>query len=79
MTMHKEGRSNSDETILQVVELNKDEIGNLHSITLSDGNMSATISKHYLPHLSAITTLFCGIRCAQKNLQYKTLHKIYIV
>ena len=37
MTMHKEGRSNSDETILQVVELNKDEIGNLHSITLSDG------------------------------------------
>ena len=37
LTMHKEGRSYSDETILQVVELNKDESGNLHSITLSDG------------------------------------------
>ena len=35
--MLKEGRSYSDETILQVVELNKDESGNLHSITLSDG------------------------------------------
>ena len=58
LTMHKEGRSYSDETILQVVELNEDESGNLHSITLSDGNMSATISKHYLPHLSAITTFF---------------------
>ena len=53
LTMHKEGRSNSDETILQVVELNEDESGNLHSITLS-----ATISKHYLPHLSAMTTFF---------------------
>ena len=51
LTMHKEGRSYSDETILQVVELNKDESGNLHSIT-------PTISKHYLPHLSAITTFF---------------------
>ena len=37
LTMHKEGRSYSDETILQVVELNKDESGNLDSITLSDG------------------------------------------
>ena len=37
MTMHKEGRSNSDETVHQVVELNKDAIGNMHSITLSDG------------------------------------------
>ena len=35
--MLKEGRSYSDETILQVVELNEDESGNLHSITLSDG------------------------------------------
>ena len=34
LTMHKEGRSYSDETFL---ELNKDESGNLHSITLSDG------------------------------------------
>ena len=56
--MHMDGRSYSDETILKVFELNKDEIGNLHSITLSDGNMSATISKHYLPHLSAIATFF---------------------
>ena len=36
LTMHKEGRSYSDETILKVVELNKDKSGNLHSITLSD-------------------------------------------
>ena len=35
--MHKEGRSYSHETILQVVELNKDESGKLHSIALSDG------------------------------------------
>ena len=34
LTMHKEGRSYSDETFL---ELNKDESGNLHSITQSDG------------------------------------------
>ena len=40
-TIHQEGRSYSDETILQVVELNKDERGNLHSIALS-----ATIAKH---------------------------------
>ena len=37
LTMHKEGRSYSDETILQVVELNKEENGKLHSIALSDG------------------------------------------
>ena len=37
LTMHKEGRSYSHETILQVVELNKDESGKLHSIALSDG------------------------------------------
>ena len=58
MTMHKEGRSNSDETILQVVELHEDEIGNLHSLHCQTVSMSATISKHYLPHLSAITTFF---------------------
>ena len=56
--MHMEGRSYSGETILKIVELNKDESGNLHSVTLSDGNMSATISKNYLPHLSAITTFY---------------------
>ena len=65
-TMHMEGRSYSGETILKIVELNKDESGNLHSVTLSDGNMSATISKNYLPHLSAITTLFCRIRPLEK-------------
>ena len=37
LTMQKEGRSYSDETILQVFKLNKDESGNLDSITLSDG------------------------------------------
>ena len=73
--MHKEGRSYSDETILQVVELNEDESGNLHSITLSDGNMSATISKHYPTHLSAITTLFCGIRYPEKYYSTKLCTK----
>ena len=59
LTMHKEGRSYSDETILQVVELNEDESENLHSITLSDGeNVSHNEKKHYLPHLSAITTFY---------------------
>ena len=57
LTMHKEGRSYSDETILQVVELNKDESGNLHSITLSDGNMPTTISKHYIPQYQNTTFL----------------------
>ena len=37
LTMHKEGRSYSHETILQVVELNKDDSGKLRSIALSDG------------------------------------------
>ena len=37
LTMHKEGRSYSHETILHVVALNKDESGKLHSIALSDG------------------------------------------
>ena len=41
--LHKEGRSYSDETILQVVELNKDESRKLHSTA----SMSATISKHH--------------------------------
>ena len=35
--MHKEGRSYSLETTLQVVELNMDECEKLHSIALSDG------------------------------------------
>ena len=37
LTMHKEGRTYSHETIVQVVELNKDDSGKLHSIALSDG------------------------------------------
>ena len=37
LTMHKEGRTYSHETIVQVVELNKDDGGKLHSIALSDG------------------------------------------
>ena len=45
LTMHKEGRSYGDETILQVVELNKDENGNLHSIALSDGEYVSHNSK----------------------------------
>ena len=70
LTMHKEGRSYSDETILQVLELNKDESGNLQSAT----------SKHYLPHLSAITTFFYGVieSIPRKKLQFKPLHKNYI-
>ena len=35
--MHKEGRSYSHETLLQVVELYNDESGKLHLIALSDG------------------------------------------
>ena len=68
LTMHKEGRSYSDETILQVVELNKDESGNLHSITLSDGeNVSHNIKT--LPFLPFCYhyILFCGIRCQSNN------------
>ena len=37
MTMHKEGRSYSHETLLQVVELYNDESRKLHLIALSDG------------------------------------------
>ena len=43
--LHKEGRSYSDETILQVVELNKDESRKLHSIALSDGEYVSHNSK----------------------------------
>ena len=68
LTMHKEGRSYSDETILQVVELNKDESGNLHSITLSDGeyvshNIKTLPSSPFCYHY----ILFCGIRCQSYN------------
>ena len=83
--MLKEGRQYSDETILQVVELHEDEIGNLHSLHCQTVSMSATISKHYLPHLSAITTFYSVEYVAkvitisrinsEKNLQFKPLHK----
>ena len=89
--MEKEDRSYSDETILQVVELNKDESGNLHSITLSDGeyvshNIKTQPSSPFCYHY----IFFCGIRCQsyinilrinsqKKKLQFKPLHKIYIV
>ena len=68
LTMHKEGRSYSDETILQVVELNKDESGNLHSITLSDGeyvshNIKTLPSSPFCYHY----IFFCGIRCQSYN------------
>ena len=79
LTMHKEGRSYSDETILQVVELNKDESGNLHSITLSDGenvshNIKTLPSSPFCYHYT-----FLWNTLPRKILQYKTLHKIYIV
>ena len=62
LTMHKEGRSFSDETILQ------DEIENLHSITLSDGeyvshNIKTLPSSPFCYHY----ILFCGIRCQSYN------------
>ena len=68
LTMHKEGRSYSDETILQVVELNKDESGNLHSITLSDGeyvshNIKTLPSSPFCYHY----IFSCGIRCQSYN------------
>ena len=87
MTMHKEGRSNSDETVLQVVELNKDEIGNLHSITLSDGEYVSHNIKT-LPSSPFSLHFFCGIRWQSYNyfenqfpekLQFEPLHKNYIV
>ena len=45
LTMHKEGRTYSHETIVQVVELNKDDSGKLHSIALSDGDNIETPSQ----------------------------------
>ena len=68
LTMLKEGRSYSDETILQVVELNEDESENLHSITLSDGeyvshNIKTLPSSPFCYHY----ILFCGICCHSYN------------
>ena len=77
MTMHKEGQSNSDETILQVVELNKDEIGNLHSITLSDSEYVSHNIKNFLIFLLSLH-FFCGIRCQSYNyLENQFPEKIY--
>ena len=87
MTMHKEGRSNSDETILQVVELNKDESGNLHSITLSDGEYvshniktlpSSPFCYHYIFSVEHIAKVVFQ-ESILNFLQYTPLHKIYIV
>ena len=79
LTMHKEGRSYSDETILQVVELNKDESGNLHSITLSDGEyVSHNIKKTTFLTLLLSLHFFCGIRCQSSNyLENQFPEKIY--
>ena len=68
LTMHKEGRSYSDETILQVVELNKDESGNLHSITLSDGE--------YVSH--NIKTLPSSPFCYHYFFLWNTLPKLHL-
>ena len=78
MTMHKEGRSYSDETILQVVELNKDEIGNLHSITLSDSEYVSHNIKTLPSSPFCYNYTFLWNTLPRKILQYKTLHKIYI-
>ena len=89
LTMHKEGRSYSDETILQVVELNKDESGNLHSITLSDGEYvshniktlpSSPFCYHYIFSVEYIAKVITISRInSQKKLQFEPLHKNYIV
>ena len=89
MTMHKEGRSNSDETILQVVELKKDETGSLHSITLSDGEHvhhnikklpSSLFCYHYIFSVEYVAkVILFGKSIPRKKLQFKPLRKIYIV
>ena len=89
LTMHKEGRSYSDETILQVVELNEDESENLHSITLSDGEYvshniktlpSSPFCYHYIFSVEYVAKVITISRInSQKKLQFEPLHKNYFV
>ena len=88
LTMHKEGRSYSDETILQVVELNKDESGNLHSITQSDGENvthniktlpSSPFCYHYIFSVEYVAKVITILRInSQKKITVQTFaQKLY--
>ena len=89
LTMHKEGRSYSVKTILQVVEQIKDESVNLHSIALSYGEHvshniktlpSSPFCYHYIFSVEYVAKVITISRInSQKKLQFKPLHKNYIV
>ena len=79
----------SNETIIQVVELNKDESGNLDSITLSDGECvshniktlpSSPFCNHYIFSVEYVAKVITISRInSQKKLQFEPLHKNYFV